>query len=707
MSDMSNDNDALMETFVYESNRLLDKLEEILLAAEKSALSEENINEIFRIMHTIKGSAAMMMFDKMSKVAHSVEDLFFFIREKKPQKLDYEDVCNLVLQALDYMRSEIEKIQNGEKPDADNAELCRKISSQLKKLKEENESPQGEKANKSAVKQRKAPAAGTPLPDGMLRYRADVFFEPGCEMENVRAFMLVSSLKGLCSQILCRPGDLEENGSESIIKDGFPFLFVADDGLETIESTIRNSLFVQSYKLKAFKGSEEASEGFTPCFAEAEESPAPEQPADAAPKPEAAALEECAASASAEHKEVSGAQGKSHSIRSMISVDTGKLDSLMNLVGEIVTVESMVIKSPDLKDLVLDNFEKSARQLRKLTDDLQDIVMSIRMVPISPVFHRMNRIVRDMEKSLNKKVDLEFVGEETEVDKNIVDELSDPMMHLVRNCMDHGIEASPEERVKKGKPPAGKITLKAQDTGGDILITVSDDGCGLDRDTILSKAKSLGLVNKPESLLTDNEIFSYILLPGFTTNKEVTKYSGRGVGMDVVRENVEKVGGSIEIKSAAGKGSSFIIHIPLTLAIIDGMEIAVGKSVYAIPIVSIKRSFKADKASIIANDGTDNEMIMVRGNCYPVIRLHRIYGIEAQAADLCDGIMIMVESNGRTACLFADRLLGEQQIVVKPMPYYLNRFDVKKCGIGGCTILGDGSISLIINVSGLIDNIIQ
>lgn len=705
MSDMSNDNDALMETFVYESNRLLDKLEEILLAAEKSALSEENINEIFRIMHTIKGSAAMMMFDKMSKVAHSVEDLFFFIREKKPQKLDYEDVCNLVLQALDYMRSEIEKIQSGEKPDADNAELCREISNRLKKLKEENESPQEEKANKSAARQRKAPAAGTPLPDGMLRYRADVFFEPGCEMENVRAFMLVSSLKGLCSQILCRPGDLEENGSESIIKDGFPFLFVADDGLETIEDTIRNSLFVQSYKLKAFQGSEEASEGFTPCFAQTEE--CPEQPVHAAPGPEAAALEQCAASESAVHKEVPGAQEKTHSIRSMISVDTGKLDSLMNLVGEIVTVESMVIKSPDLKDLALDNFEKSARQLRKLTDDLQDIVMSIRMVPISPVFHRMNRIVRDMEKSLNKKVDLEFVGEETEVDKNIVDELSDPMMHLVRNCMDHGIEASAEERVKKGKPPAGKITLKAQDTGGDILITVSDDGCGLDRDKILSKAKSLGLVNKPESLLTDNEIFSYILLPGFTTNKEVTKYSGRGVGMDVVRENVEKVGGSIEIKSAAGKGSSFIIHIPLTLAIIDGMEIAVGKSVYAIPIVSIKRSFKTDKESIIANDGTDNEMIMVRGNCYPVIRLHRIYGIEAQAADLCDGIMIMVESNGRTACLFADRLLGEQQIVVKSMPYYLNRFDGKKCGIGGCTILGDGSISLIINVSDLIENIIQ
>jgi two-component system, chemotaxis family, sensor kinase CheA len=285
------------------------------------------------------------------------------------------------------------------------------------------------------------------------------------------------------------------------------------------------------------------------------------------------------------------------------------------------------------------------------------------------------------------------------VDKTIVDSISDPIMHLVRNAMDHGIETK-EERAKTSKPPKGTITLSAQNTGGEILITVSDDGAGIDRQAVLNKAQKKGLLTKPADEYTDHEVNQFILMPGFSTNDVVTEYSGRGVGMDVVKENVEKIGGEVMVESTPGQGTKVVFKIPLTLAIVNGMKISVGNTTFTIPIKNILQSFKTTDDNIMY-DTEMREIIMVRGRYYPVVRLHKVYNLDTEVKDISNGIMILVGTNDNSYCIFADALLGEQQVVVKPIPAYLNQFKVKKKGIDGCAILGDGSISLILNIQNL------
>jgi len=345
----------------------------------------------------------------------------------------------------------------------------------------------------------------------------------------------------------------------------------------------------------------------------------------------------------------------------------------------------------------LESFHKEARQLRKIIKDLQETVMSMRMVPLSTTFFKMHRIVRDMCRQLGKDVQLDVIGEDTEVDKNIIEHISDPLMHIIRNSVDHGIE-QPNVRRSLGKDEKGTIILEAKNAGGDVLIIIKDDGAGLDRDRILKKAKKSGLLKKPEEEYTDKEIQQFIFLPGFSTNEQVTSFSGRGVGMDVVSTNLEAVGGSVIVESTPGQGSTFTLKIPLTLAIIDGMTVKMGGAKYTIPIVSIKQSFKAT-AKDIFTDPNGNEMISVRGEIYNVVRLYEIFGVDAAVKKIEDGILIMLENGDQTICMLADELVGEQQVVVKSIP----KFFKKTRGISGCTLLGNGEISLIIDVAGLFD----
>jgi len=319
------------------------------------------------------------------------------------------------------------------------------------------------------------------------------------------------------------------------------------------------------------------------------------------------------------------------------------------------------------------------------------------MVPLSATFFKMHRIVRDMCRQLGKDVQLEIIGEETEVDKNIIEHISDPIMHIIRNSVDHGIEM-PDERLALGKNEKGTVTLEAKNTGGDVLIIIKDDGAGLDRDKILKKAKNGGLLKKPESEYSDKEIQQFIFLPGFSTNEKVTSFSGRGVGMDVVSTNLELVGGSVLVDSTPGQGSTFTLKIPSSLAIIDGMTVKMGGAKYTIPIISIKQSFKAAQKDIFT-DPNGNEMISTRGEIYNVIRLYEFFGIETDVKNIEDGILIMLENGDQTVCVLADELYGEQQVVMKAIPKYFKKIR----GISGCTLLGNGEISLIIDVAGFFD----
>nr|WP_288829557.1 chemotaxis protein CheA [uncultured Clostridium sp.] len=700
---MDNGMDNMLDMYLFETNSLLEQLDELLIEAEKAGdFTVDDVNEIFRIMHTVKGSSAMMEFNSLMQIAHHIEDLFFFIRENGLDSLESSHkstLFDLMFRSTDLLRAEVSKIQNNE-PLSDNVDnLTEEINSFLKKISKDNKDAPGEakKPEKPAVKECAKPSASSPVtavdldevrmdlaecPDDNSPYFLRIFFDEGCGMENLRAFMLISSLKESGLEFNFYPSDVETNSQSSsfIIEKGF---FLALDSRETADtaiSQINNMNNLRSYELIQNVRAKSAVEEKT-----AETAAAPVNRENTAPASTPAA--------STSHQMPSK--------QNLISVNLAKLDNLVAIVGEIVITESMVTSSPEIQNLKnLDSFLKATRQLRKLTDDLQDIVMSLRMVPVSGVFQKMNRIVRDMKQKLKKDVRLTIVGENTEVDKSIVDSIGDPIMHIVRNSMDHGIEETAEERIRVGKNPQGEIILSASHTTNEVIISIRDDGRGVNPAGVLAKAKRNGILTKPESEYTQKEILALLLAPGFSTNETVTEFSGRGVGMDVVKKNVEAIGGTVTITSELGKGMCTTLKIPLTMAIVDGMEISVGKSVFTIPIANIRQSFKVKNEEVIY-DTEGNEIIRCMNQFYPIIRIHRLYNIETEVTNIEDGILVWVESGDKSYCLFVDDLLGEQQVVVKPLPVYLNSFNIKDSGISGCTILGDGNISIILDVLNL------
>ena len=801
--------EGMIDAYIFEATSLLERLDQILMATESnSSFGEEDINEIFRIMHTIKGSSAMMGLDNMSKLAHAVEDMFFIIREEHPVIANIESLYDLVFKASDLLKAEIDLIQEDEYTPTDFTELMGNIEAYAAALKNGGSAQAAPAAaaeapaeDKSAAPSEEAPVetrkvstlttvkvcfdddckmenlraliivnkiqdecvtlkyepadietnpdtAKTIVENGflihfksassddnilklieeslnvksyeVLEYGSDagaeipaselttvrVSFEPDCKMENLRALMAVNNIRGMCDTLAFEPSDIEENSetADIIAKDGFLIHFKSSSPTDEVIARITESPSVLKCDLISEAVAQPAAPAPKPADAPAKPEPA------AAPKPEAPKAAAPAAPAPkpaakpADNKPAAPAAGTgTKGKQSLISVNLNKLDQLLDIVGEIVITEAMVTSNPDLKGLQLDNFQKAARQLRKLTDELQDSVMSIRMIPLSGAFNKMTRIVRDMKIKLNKDVDLIFEGEDTEVDKSIIDSLNDPLMHMVRNSMDHGIEETADERIAAGKDPKGKITLAAYSSSGEVIITVSDDGYGINTEKVLAKAKKNGLLTKPEDEYSNKEIFNMIMLPGFSTNEQVTEYSGRGVGMDVVKKGIEKIGGTVSVDSKEGFGTTFIIKIPLSLAIVDGMEVSVGKSIFTIPINSIKESFKLKENQLI-KDTTGREMIMIRGQCYPLIRLYELYELETKVTDVYSGIIILVENEGRSACLMADELMGEQQVVVKPFSPMLNNFNVKQNGMAGCTILGDGSITIILDVGNIISD---
>ena len=687
---MGSGNDSILDMYLYETNTLLEQLDGILLAAEQAdTFSQDSVNEIFRIMHTIKGSSAMMEFPSLMTVAHRIEDLFFIIREKGidvvPETLRPE-LFDMLFQAVDFFRGEIEKVENGQ-PLSDSIDsIVDKINSLIDKI-------QGGGA--AAPEEKPAPAGGTPesvqpAADPSYPFGIQVFFDEGSGMENLRAFMLLNGVKDYCADYLSVPENVENDPatSEIIADQGFFVWFHTAQERDSAIPAVHAAGSVSSFQSVDAKAEEAPAQPAAAAEAPAAGAPAPAPaPAPAGGAPAPAPTPAPAAKQPAAAKE------------SLISVSLTKLDQLMAVVSEIVITESMVTASPDLKGLRLDNFNKSARELRKLTDDLQDVSMSLRMVPVSSTFQKMNRIVRDMSKKLNKRAKLTLIGENTEVDKTIVDGISDPIMHIVRNSMDHGLEETEAERIAAGKDPVGEIILSARHTGSEVIIEIKDDGKGADCQAVLNKAIRQGLAD-PDQEYSQKDILGFMMMPGFSTNTQVTEFSGRGVGMDVVKKNVGEVGGTVTITSEWGKGMTTTLKIPLTMAIMDGMEVSVGGSIFTIPINNIRSSVKVSDTEVI-HDPARGEMVKFLDSFYPIIRAKDVFQMEQGCDNIEEGILMWVEAGERSYCLFVDELMGEQQIVVKPMPAYVNSFNIKNYGITGCSILGDGSISIILDIANL------
>ena len=699
---MGTGNDSILEAFLYETNGLLEQLDSIVLAAEQEdTFSDDDINTIFRIMHTIKGSSAMMEYDSLMTIAHRAEDLFAIIRDKTisvvPESLRPE-LFDLLFQTIDFFRQEMDHIENDQPLTQNIDSLLQKINSFIQQISPAADG--GAPAAAAAPAPAAAPAASAPpaapqsaaagAPSG-FPYALQVFFDEGCGMENLRAFMLVTSIREICGEgdFTFSPEGVEHDPSTAarIVESGFLLSFRSQADRDNAIQVVTGAGSVRTYQ---------AIDQPQPAPAPAAEpQPAPAPAAAPAPAPAV----KPAPAAPAHSQPAAKPEGTPHHKESLISVSLSKLDELAAVVGEIVITESMVTGSPDLKGLKLDSFTKSARQLRKLTDELQDVSMSLRMVPVSATFQKMNRIVRDMCKKLNKQAKLVLIGEDTEVDKTIVDSIGDPIMHIVRNSMDHGIEENVQDRINAGKDPVGTIVLSARHTGSEVIIEIKDDGQGVNYDAVLNKALQKGLA-MPGVDYSHKDILNFLLAPGFSTNTEVTEFSGRGVGMDVVKQNVENVGGTVVITSEPGKGMTTTLKIPLTMAIMDGMEVSVGKSIFTIPIHNIRQSFKIAQSDLV-HDATGGELFKCMGSFYPVVRMRDLYHIDGGCTNVEDGILIWLEAGESSYCLFVDELLGEQQVVVKPLPGYLNRFNIKRSGIAGCTILGDGNISIILDVGNL------
>ncbi|MEI6164918.1 MAG: chemotaxis protein CheA [Planctomycetota bacterium] len=388
-------------------------------------------------------------------------------------------------------------------------------------------------------------------------------------------------------------------------------------------------------------------------------------------------------------------QAPASSAVGIVRVDTLKLDGLIDLVGELVIAQSMVVQNPDLKNITSEHLSRSLGQLRGITSDLQRTAMSLRMVPIRNTFQKMARLVRDLAAQQGKEIQLVLEGEDTELDRNIVEELSDPLIHMIRNSADHGIEAT-DRRIADGKPRAGTITLRAFHQGGFIVIQIQDDGKGLVPDRILAKAVERGLV-KPDNSLDEQEIFELIFAPGFSTAEQITDVSGRGVGMDVVRRNIEKMRGKIEIQSVAGAGTTFTLFVPLTLAIIEGLLVGVGDQRYIIPTLSVRESFRPLPGMVTTVHGR-GEMVHVRGRLTPMLRLGDHLHTPVNAVDPTQGIVVVVEAGQDSRCLLVDELIGKQEVVIKSLGEMFHN----QTAFAGAAILGDGRVGLILDIHALV-----
>ncbi|MPL97399.1 Chemotaxis protein CheA [bioreactor metagenome] len=682
-----NVDETMLDVYIYETQQMLESLENTLFVGEsEKRLNQDQINEVFRIMHTIKGASAMMEFENMAKLSHTLEDVFSQIRDNGAPAEEWPPIFDLVFSAISFFNSELGKLLDKAPMDGEPAELIGRLKSFLNKLKGE---PAGSGLPEQPVSQETADEKNETEAEETFSqvteepcYKLKLFFEENCQMESVRAFGVVQSLKGVSNSIVTVPKDLAQSSSdEEIKKNGLCLFFRTNENPDRIKEILDSTLFIKNYSVLAVENEEEET---------------PQDPKESAVQTPDVNLGK---GKGPEVHPAENAPVESIAKQNFISVNVNKLDNLLNIVGEIVTAQSMVINSADFGGKQHDSFDAAAQQLHSLINELQDIVMSIRMIPVSTLFQKMRRLVRDMSKKFGKDIELDLVGEETEVDKNVIDYLSDPLLHIIRNSIDHGIEDA-ETRKAFGKPARGKIMLEARTTGSDVIVTASDDGKGLQRDTILKKALEKGLISRIDPDMPDKDVFNFIFLPGFSTKEAVTEYSGRGVGMDVVRKNISQIGGSITLESEFEKGTTHIIRIPLTLTIVNGMKFCVGNINFIVPTVSVL-SVVQPKLNDIFADSSENEMIMIQGKCYSLIRLSRFFGIENGKTELSDGMIMHIASEQKSFCIFFDNLDGEYQVVVKTLPGYLQHCSSGLDGIGGCAIMGDGSINLILDVNGL------
>ncbi len=669
------------DAFFDESYEALDTMEASLLKLNVGQPEPELINTIFRVAHSIKGGSATFGFSEVASFTHTCETLLDELRANRMQVT--RAITDLLLRSVDVMREMLRAVQHKEPMDAQRvADL--QFDLEVAILNKE-----------SAAAPAPAPAAPASAPAAASKaaaaHRFRISFRPFPQLfvhgnDPLRMLRELAELGDLTVEAQTKALPPLESLDPTSCYFAWELTVDTDATRENID--------------QVFDWAEGDCE-LTIVAESAEPQAAPAPSVAAAPiadvKPAAAETSRpqlTAVASSGDHEAPKHQQGIGDG--SSIRVSTEKIDELMNTVGELVITQSMLSQlGSKVAGPVAEQLRSGLAQLERNMRELQESVMRVRMLPISFVFSRFPRMVRDLSGRLGKQVDLKMTGEQTELDKTVLEKIGDPLVHLVRNSVDHGIEM-PDVRAAAGKPAAGTVHLEAYHKGGSITVEVGDDGGGLNKDRIIAKARDRGLVGANEQL-TDEQIYELIFLAGFSTSDQATDISGRGVGMDVVRRNIKELGGTIEVRSQLGKGSRFIITLPLTLAIVDGQSVSVGDETYIVPLVTIIESLQLtpDSVNRVAGQG---EVFWFRDNYLPVVRLYEVFNTKPRTKELHEGLIMVVEGEGRRVGLFVDDLLGQQQVVIKSLEANFRRVD----GVSGATILGDGQVALILDVPGLI-----
>ncbi|WP_409307397.1 chemotaxis protein CheA [Pectobacterium sp. B1J-3] len=654
---------AFYQTFFDEADELLADMEQHLLLLDPQAPDMEQMNAIFRAAHSIKGGAGTFGFTVLQETTHLLENLLDGARRGEMRLST--DIINLFLETKDIMQDQLDAYKTAQEPNAESFEyICQALRQLALESQAESNVAQSQSAvgnTASSVSNAPATAAG----NGEMRIE----------------------LTGLKPQEI--PQMLEELGNLGTVKDPYQtdtsveVTLVTSESADDISAVLCFVLEPEQIHFHPATDNEPVAEAVSEA-----ETPAPV--AEVVPVATPSTTPSAAPKAPAHDASKNRTKAGDTSIR----VAVEKVDQLINLVGELVITQSMLAqRSSELDPVAHGDLLNSMGQLERNARDLQESVMSIRMMPMEYVFSRFPRLVRDLAAKLDKQVELTLQGSSTELDKSLIERIIDPLTHLVRNSLDHGIE-SPEKRIAAGKSAVGNLTLSAEHQGGNICIEVVDDGAGLNRERILAKAISQGL--SVSDSMSDEEIGMLIFAPGFSTAEKVTDVSGRGVGMDVVKRNIQEMGGHVEIHFQAGKGTTIRILLPLTLAILDGMSVKVNNEVFILPLNAVMESLQPQAEDLYPLAGGER-VLQVRGEYLPLVELYHIFDVDGAKTDATQGIVVILQSAGRRYALLVDQLIGQHQVVVKNLESNYRKVP----GVSAATILGDGSVALIVDVSAL------
>lgn len=709
----------LYSIFVDEAMERLTELEDGLLRLEKSPDDKELINTIFRAAHTIKGSSGSIGLKDISKFTHGMEEVLDLVRQEKlgPDK----ELVNVLLDAADMIKEMVGGVASETAFDFGRCEGLLKRMEKIKASAEhESVSLRGTESQSNPVSSGQSmqfhlSEIALPLAcnDSAIEKQFKIIFAPSHDLfkRGVDPLIIIDDLRGIGEIVSIKcltdavPAFLDMNPENLYLRWDIQLRTDKD------ESEIRNVFeFVEEgSEIRIFPVNTHEYETYMVPLGRmlVDEGIVKSEDVKDALKTQKRLGEILVQKGKASQKDVENVIEKQRGIKiesfknavsSTIRVDLKKLDHLINIVGEMVIIHSMfqqTIKGNG-GNATSERLDALLSQLQRIGSDIQESTMSLRMLPVGEVFQRFTRLVRELSTSKNKNIELIITGEDTELDKGVLEKITDPLVHLIRNSIDHGIE-TPEERLSKGKPANGTIHLSAYQIGDSVYIDVEDDGRGLNKEKIIEKAISKGVINSAQSL-TDEQIYNLIFLPGFSTAESVTDVSGRGVGMDVVKKNIESLNGKVYIRTGQDTGTTISIKLPLTLAIIDGLTLLIGEDVFAIPITSVVESLRPNRMDVKSLN-EKGEVINVRDEYIPLMRLYEILGITSWKKDPWDAIVIVAIHEGRKYGLLADELLGEQQIVIKN----LGTATPKVRGIAGGTILGDGKVALVLDVPGIVE----